>query len=247
MSGNCESIDVQQWVRFSRMLTAALPVREHRTLVRSLATFWRELTEAQSALVAVVLPGRKCLCGFHEGVDPPVEFAEFEYELDHWSAREIVAQLAVRPGFKSLEGANSQVVPFGNDSQPIAGAILHFDAAHPLRTELLKDMSEASSRLLAQASIAQPAESVSDSDPLPDEAKLQSLAEFAAGAGHEIHNPVATISGRVQLLLRDETDPVPHPAGVQASPTRGPRPGRLSPLPFREHLETGHSRRGCRL
>lgn len=37
--------------------------------------------------------------------------------------------------------------------------------------------------------------------------KLESLAEFAAGAGHEINNPLATISGRVQLLLRTETDP----------------------------------------
>ncbi|MCH8829059.1 MAG: HAMP domain-containing histidine kinase [Planctomycetes bacterium] len=37
--------------------------------------------------------------------------------------------------------------------------------------------------------------------------KLESLAEFAAGAGHEINNPLATISGRVQLLLRNETDP----------------------------------------
>lgn len=39
------------------------------------------------------------------------------------------------------------------------------------------------------------------------EAKLAALAEFAAGAGHEINNPLAAISGRAQLLLRDETDP----------------------------------------
>lgn len=38
-------------------------------------------------------------------------------------------------------------------------------------------------------------------------AKLEALAEFAAGAGHEINNPLATILGRAQLLLADETDP----------------------------------------
>jgi signal transduction histidine kinase len=36
--------------------------------------------------------------------------------------------------------------------------------------------------------------------------KLEALAEFAAGAGHEINNPLTVISGRAQLLLRDETD-----------------------------------------
>jgi signal transduction histidine kinase len=38
-------------------------------------------------------------------------------------------------------------------------------------------------------------------------AKLDAMAEFAAGAGHEINNPLTVISGRAQLLLRDETDP----------------------------------------
>ena len=42
---------------------------------------------------------------------------------------------------------------------------------------------------------------------LPDRGKLEALAEFAAGAGHEINNPLATIIGRAQLLLKDETDP----------------------------------------
>ena len=41
----------------------------------------------------------------------------------------------------------------------------------------------------------------------PDDFRLESLAEFAAGAGHEINNPLATIIGRVQLLLRAEEDP----------------------------------------
>ncbi|WP_417393468.1 two-component system sensor histidine kinase NtrB [Gimesia sp.] len=42
---------------------------------------------------------------------------------------------------------------------------------------------------------------------LPSTDKLEAMAEFAAGAGHEINNPVATIVGRVQMLLRHETDP----------------------------------------
>lgn len=46
-----------------------------------------------------------------------------------------------------------------------------------------------------------------DSVILPDAAKLEALAEFAAGAGHEINNPLATIIGRVQLLLKGEQDP----------------------------------------
>jgi signal transduction histidine kinase len=40
-----------------------------------------------------------------------------------------------------------------------------------------------------------------------DADRLAALAEFAAGAGHEINNPLATIIGRAQQLLRDESDP----------------------------------------
>ncbi|MBS0263083.1 MAG: HAMP domain-containing histidine kinase [Planctomycetes bacterium] len=39
------------------------------------------------------------------------------------------------------------------------------------------------------------------------ELKLRALAEFAAGAGHEINNPVATIVGYAQQLMVGESDP----------------------------------------
>jgi signal transduction histidine kinase len=39
------------------------------------------------------------------------------------------------------------------------------------------------------------------------DAKLAGLAELAAGAGHEINNPLAVISGNAQRLLRAEPDP----------------------------------------
>jgi len=37
--------------------------------------------------------------------------------------------------------------------------------------------------------------------------KLEAMAELAAGAGHEINNPLAIVAGRAQLLLKDESDP----------------------------------------
>ena len=36
--------------------------------------------------------------------------------------------------------------------------------------------------------------------------KLEALAEFAAGVGHEFNNPLAVIGGRAQLLLREITN-----------------------------------------
>src|SRR5207244_12655826 len=42
--------------------------------------------------------------------------------------------------------------------------------------------------------------------------KLSALAEFAAGAGHEINNPLAVISGQAQYLLTHEPDPARHRA-----------------------------------
>lgn len=58
--------------------------------------------------------------------------------------------------------------------------------------------------MTAENSAAQ--DSVAVWQPSPE--RLEALAEFAAGAGHEINNPLATILGRAQQLLRDEHDPV---------------------------------------
>jgi signal transduction histidine kinase len=46
-----------------------------------------------------------------------------------------------------------------------------------------------------------------DDEPRVREARLRGLAEFAAGAGHELNNPLAVIVGRAQLLLGKATDP----------------------------------------
>jgi signal transduction histidine kinase len=47
---------------------------------------------------------------------------------------------------------------------------------------------------------------VADEETRLGQAKLAALAEFAAGAGHELNNPLAVIVGRAQLLLARESD-----------------------------------------
>ncbi len=44
-------------------------------------------------------------------------------------------------------------------------------------------------------------------EPRLRDAKLDALAEFAAGAGHELNNPLAVIVGRAQLLMGRSDDP----------------------------------------
>jgi signal transduction histidine kinase len=67
--------------------------------------------------------------------------------------------------------------------------------------------------------------------------KLSALAEFAAGAGHEINNPLAVISGQAQVLLNKLRGPKPDKVtrwqGDKVT-EEGERPATLSPC----HLVT---------
>ena len=74
----------------------------------------------------------------------------------------------------------------------------------PIRTQLAAILD----RWLPAASITpqQRAEFLDEVERVLETGKLEALGEFAAGAGHEINNPVATIAGRAQLLLASEVD-----------------------------------------
>lgn len=64
------------------------------------------------------------------------------------------------------------------------------------------DLFRAAGRSLAQA-----AHWRSHFEQILEDAKLEALADFAAGAAHEINNPLAVIGGHAQLLLREEDKP----------------------------------------
>jgi signal transduction histidine kinase len=61
--------------------------------------------------------------------------------------------------------------------------------------------------------------------------KLAALAEFAAGAGHEINNPLAVISGQAQYLLKKVASgqPLPSSEGEQTAAILTPDPCPLTP------------------
>lgn len=85
------------------------------------------------------------------------------------------------------------------DSQDLARRLAAFRACRAQSSEQLR---------CAEALVLRSAlmERVAAFQQALDDARLTALAEFAAGAGHEMNNPLAVISGRAQLLLRGETD-----------------------------------------
>ena len=64
-----------------------------------------------------------------------------------------------------------------------------------------------SSDLRLQAVVASCRQQLETQEARLREGKFDALAEFAAGAGHELNNPLAVIVGRAQLLLARTTDP----------------------------------------
>jgi two-component system NtrC family sensor kinase len=99
-------------------------------------------------------------------------------------------------------------------SLPTAHGPLPTDWADPRATPLLRDFLAlaAENRRLQHAPVLEHLESDVDQlhHALEDQRlrgrKLSALAELAAGAGHEINNPLAVISGQAQYLLNHEME-----------------------------------------
>jgi signal transduction histidine kinase len=77
-----------------------------------------------------------------------------------------------------------------------------------LRLELERSQAEAARRdLQLDQAVEALRRRLEQAEPALRAARLEALAEFAAGAGHELNNPLAVIQGRAQLLLAGQEDP----------------------------------------
>jgi signal transduction histidine kinase len=113
----------------------------------------------------------------------------------------------------------AQVFPLAEGGRTMATVCLRGEADHPVEVSVVEEILPAWRAWAALVdSRARLADSLSrvmselraraeSEGPRLRKAKFEALAEFAAGAGHELNNPLAVIVGRAQLLLARETDP----------------------------------------
>lgn len=182
------------------LLVDSLPVRDSSSLAKSMARAWSRTCGCSSLFVSFVVDGEATGLLLLNG-QPQLTATK---TADCWSASAAAEWLPeeCREFLSSMT-----VVPFeisghlDGEREAVGGALI-LDAATDLKT--VQPLSEFSARLIQQLRLM--TTRVANSDKLRD-LKLEALAEFAAGAGHEINNPVATIAGRASLLLRNETDP----------------------------------------
>ena len=138
------------------------------------------------------------------------------FSISQAEAQDLLPWLYEQTGIKSEK---SYFIPIRNEQQTIAGIIL----CGPMPDENLFEQITAvlgrvfalSGRSEREKSIAQLAvECLTQSKPqapavqqvLSKDTLAETAAELAAGAAHELNNPLAVISGRAQLLVQSETD-----------------------------------------
>lgn len=189
------SFDVLEFLR------RCLPVRKRRELLTSLANCWREVLQTEWCLVAAELPRSNELSVLLLGPDRLCEY------------RDLLLSEEKKALASRLEEPLREAFPETTD---LGWSVLNFPGGHGLSGLVMSssalpqsatDLNAVSGLLLAQLHELEMVLPNGIGMDWFNRRKLESLVEFAAGAGHEINNPVAAISGRVQLLLKQESDP----------------------------------------
>jgi signal transduction histidine kinase len=191
-----------------QLVQRALPVSTAEALLECLAESWL-LTAGATACHVSLVANQKLRCAFVDPArldKPVVSPDEIAVSQEEWSATLASDALTSLVDDKTAALNSVTVVPFEFEGRTLGGAILLGDVED---SETLATLATVSGQLIEQLRNSQA--SSNNLDPVSEtrlrDLKLEAMAEFAAGAGHEINNPVATIAGRSALLLKTETDP----------------------------------------
>lgn len=215
MSSETGSVETHLPAVIYRRLWSLIPTRSLGSTISELASVWCEVTGSAAVYLGVLKS------------EPSQFSAAVLYASEQEASRVHRENVPVLPGTSHEERLHSlmnEAHSFAEISDQPARA--YYQACHretmlglflftPSLSDgfdlLVSELLDVSQRVLNQAlqqggsgagQVASTAEWI-----IPDADKLEAMAEFAAGAGHEINNPVATIVGRVQMLLKAETDP----------------------------------------
>jgi signal transduction histidine kinase len=190
------------------LVQRALPVLSADGLLECLVDAWLRASGATACHVSLIVH-QKLSCAFADPSKfekPQLSSNKVTATTIDWSATLASDALTSIVDHASDVLTSVTVIPFEFDGRLSGGALLLGDFQD---TDILGTLATISAQLIEQLRNLQTP--TAELDPASEarlhDLKLEAMAEFAAGAGHEINNPVATIAGRSALLLKTETDP----------------------------------------
>lgn len=191
-----------------QLVQRALPVSSVDALLECLVDSWLQSSGAAACHVSLVT-NQKFSAAFVDPTcsdGPSLLHKHLDTDPNEWSATLASNVLTSVVDAKSELLTTVTVVPFEYEGRSLGGVLLLGNVED---TESLASLAAVSAQLIEQ--LRNVTASSKQLDPVSEtrlrDLKLEAMAEFAAGAGHEINNPVATIAGRSALLLKTETDP----------------------------------------
>tara|TARA_R110002095_G_scaffold193294_1_gene171496 strand:- start:4223 stop:5434 length:1212 start_codon:yes stop_codon:yes gene_type:complete len=196
---------------YYRRLFSLIPARSLKSVISELSAVWCEATGAEAAYLAVFDCGTQRLtAGIFSSAQNETEcfiYESIEVSKNRPVKEQVQSVFEQGRPFQQISCGPFDYFPIPCDQFEIAGVYLFSSTRWTSELPLIAQLIHLSRCLLAQVTEQKSQTRSTEGRVFPSTEKLEAMAEFAAGAGHEINNPVATIAGRVQMLLKEETDP----------------------------------------